>query len=294
MAHEYQHINPDRFADSAGVPWEGRHFEANPWANDDGSANPALLTALTDFRAGTASQVEVHAALRESRLLVPLIANLGEAGDGAHGQTVDKSADLSIVSVSSPDGQTALPVFSSVAAMSVWNSKARPVPIETSRVALAAASEGNGRIILDPGSATEFVIRRPAFQSLADGSTWQHPSLDSAVKDAFRAVIDLEPAVENFAIQNGDPKSLLEGPEVLVYLKLRPVSARMTSRQSSSASAPAGMRVRSSVSEWTHLASSWLDSAPDDQRGNPRLLNLKAILGAGDPGVEAATRCQDW
>lgn len=222
MAHEYQHMNPDRFADSAGVPWEGRHFEANPWANDDGSANPALLAVLERFQSGAASQTEVHEVLRESRLLVPLVADLGESGEGAHGQTVDKSADLSIVSVASPDGQSALPVFSSVAAMTAWNSAARPVPIETSRVALAAASEGNGRIILDPGSVTEFVIRKPAFRSLADGSEWTHPSLDPHVKAAFRAAIDSEPAVENFAIQNGDPESRLNGPEVMVFLKLQP------------------------------------------------------------------------
>ena len=220
MSHDYKHINPDRFADSAGVPWEGRHFEANPWAGDDGSANPALIAAIRDFRSGACSQAKVHEVLRESRLLVPLIADLGEAGEGAHGQKVDKSADLSIVSVSSPDGQSALPVFSSVAAMSTWNPKARPVPIETARVALAAASEQNGRIILDPGSPTEFAIRRTAFQSLADGSPWQHPALDQTVKDAFRAVIDTEPQVENFAIQNGDPSSTLHGPEVLVYLRL--------------------------------------------------------------------------
>ncbi|MFM7030084.1 MAG: SseB family protein [Micrococcales bacterium] len=163
--HEYQHMNPDRFADSAGVPWEGRHFEANPWAGDDGSADTNLVAAIQALRSGDAVAEDVLVAMRAARLLVPLLANLGEAGEGAHGQTVDKSADLSIVSISSPDGQVALPVFSSVAAMSRWNSTARPVPIETPRVALAAASEGNGRIVLDPGSDTEFVVRRTAFST---------------------------------------------------------------------------------------------------------------------------------
>jgi len=49
--HDHEHINQDRFADSAGVPWAGRSFEPNPHANDDGSADPALLLALTNFRA---------------------------------------------------------------------------------------------------------------------------------------------------------------------------------------------------------------------------------------------------
>ena len=222
MAQDYQHINPDPLADSAGVPWEGRHLEPNPHANDDGSADPALLAIIDEFKAGRALAEDVLTAIGKARLLVPLVANLGEAGEGAHGQVVDKSADLSIVSVQSPDGQVALPVFSSVAAMQVWNPKARPVPIETPRVALAAASEKNNRIILDPGSPTQFAVRQNAYQALAQQLPWTHPSRDPDVKTAFKTAIDAEPAVENYAIQDGDPAAALTGPEVLVYLKLAP------------------------------------------------------------------------
>ena len=116
------------FADSAGVPWDGRAFSENPFADDDGSANPALIEALAAFRANPTDPRGVFKAFAASRLLIPLLADLGESGEGAHGQTVDKSADLSIVTVETPDGQTGLPVFSSVAAMSVWNKTARPVP----------------------------------------------------------------------------------------------------------------------------------------------------------------------
>lgn len=214
------HINPDRFHDSAGVPWEGRQLEPNPHAGDDGSADPKLITALNHFQSQTAGPEAVVEAIKTARLLVPLVAQLGESEMGAHGQTVDKSADLSIVSVASPDGQTALPVFSSVAAMQVWDAKARPVPIEASRVALAAASEKNGRIILDPGSATEFAIRQTAFRAIAENLPWQHPAQNQAVKAAFAAAIDAEPTIENFAVQNGDPTARLRGPEVMVYLKL--------------------------------------------------------------------------
>jgi hypothetical protein len=51
-------------------------------------------------------------------------------------------------------------------------------------------------------------------------------------------VIDGEAAIENYAIQNGDPQARLAGPEVLVYLKLAPglessavqeLAARLTS-----------------------------------------------------------------
>ncbi len=124
-----EHINPDRFADSAGVPWEGRKLAANPFAGDDGSARPELIQAIQDFHQ-SGDPAPVFNEFAKARILIPLVAHLGEAGEGAHGQVVDKSADLSIVTVECPDRQTALPVFSSVAAMAAWNRSARPVPCD--------------------------------------------------------------------------------------------------------------------------------------------------------------------
>ena len=46
-------------ADSAGVPWEGRRFESNANAADDGSAPPKLLEAIRRFRAGDVGEAEV-------------------------------------------------------------------------------------------------------------------------------------------------------------------------------------------------------------------------------------------
>ena len=57
--------------DSAGVPWQGRHFEESTWDDDDGAAPELLLEALRRFRAGELGQVDVLDAVRESRLLVP-------------------------------------------------------------------------------------------------------------------------------------------------------------------------------------------------------------------------------
>ena len=220
-SHEHKHINKDRFADSAGVPWEGRSFDANPFANDDGSASPELIQALAEFHANPADPRAVFAAFAKSRLLIPLLADLGESGEGAHGQTVDKSVDLSIVTVQTPDGQTGLPVFSSVAAMAVWNKTARPVPADAVRVALAAASEGNTRIILDPGSETEFVFRRPAIKSMAMQQEWTPSFLNEAVGQAFAAPLqESEPNVLAIYLEAGDPMSILDGAELQISLKL--------------------------------------------------------------------------
>lgn len=218
MSHN--HMNPDRFADSAGVPWEGRAFEANAFAGDDGKADPALIAAIQALRTGTGTQIQVIDAFRKARVLIPLLANLGEAGEGAHGQTVDKSADLSIVTVETPDKQNGLPVFSSVATMNAWNKDARPVPHSAIKAALAAAAEGNTRIILDPGSESEFVIRRPAFEAIAKELPWI-PSFEMPeVKDAFDKALAGNPELAGWSIAGGDPLSLLKSAEVELTLQL--------------------------------------------------------------------------
>ncbi|MFM5904747.1 MAG: SseB family protein [Micrococcales bacterium] len=218
MAHE--HMNPDRFADSAGVPWAGRTLQPNPHSNDDGSADPALLEALVAFGEQRASSAEVVSALGSARVLVPLIANLGDSAEGAHGQKVDKSADLSIVSVKTPDGQEALPVFTSVATMNAWNPQARPVPVQGQRAALAAATEGQTRLVIDAGSETEFVLRRPAIWALAQNQPWIPAHVNEQVFLAFKAVVDSYPQVLKFNLADADPTCRLANEELQVRLGL--------------------------------------------------------------------------
>jgi hypothetical protein len=208
------------YADSAGVPWEGRAFEPNAWSDDDGTANPRLIELIHALHAGEARSDSVLDELRNSRVLIPLLANLGESGVGAHGQTVDKSADLSIVTVETPDSQSGLPVFSSVEAMQRWNPKARPVPTAAVKAALAAASEGNTRMILDPMADTEFVLRRPAIAALAQGLKWVSPEEDERVLGAFAAALDALEPLAGWELAAGDPLCLLASAELELTLKL--------------------------------------------------------------------------
>jgi len=218
MSHD--HINPDRFADSAGVPWDGRSFEPNAFAGDDGKADPALIAAIERLQSGEGTIVEVIDAFRKARVLIPLLANLGESGEGARGQTVDKSADLSIVTVETPDQQNGLPVFSSVATMQAWNKDARPVPHSAVKAALAAAAESNTRIVLDAGSATEFVIRRPAIEAIARELPWTPAYEDQLVSEAFEQALAGNPELANWTLSAGDPRSRLVSAEVELTLLL--------------------------------------------------------------------------
>ncbi len=218
---EHDHLyNQNPLADSAGIPWEGRAFEPNNFAGDDGSADANLIASIEALRSGNGSVEQVVDAFRAARLLVPLLANLGESEVGAHGQVLDKSADLSIVTVETPDQQDGLPVFSSVDSMKAWNETARPVPVDAVKAALAAAQEGNTRIILDPGSASEFVIRRPAIAAVAQGLDWIHPAKDERVRAAFVEATAGSPEILGFEVRDIDPQSVLAAAEIQLELRL--------------------------------------------------------------------------
>lgn len=216
MSHEH----PENSGDSAGVPWAGRSFEENPHASDDGSADPGLLAALSRFHAGAASPVEVVDAFRSARVLIPLIAEKGDEGVGPTGLTVDKTQELSIVTVAAPDGRSVQPVFSSVEAMNRWDPEARPVPVESVRAALAAVADGTELIVLDPTSETEFVLRRPAVWAVAKSEAWVPSFLSPEVFVGLQESMAQELAVIDFKISSGDPASRLRGPELVVELEL--------------------------------------------------------------------------
>jgi hypothetical protein len=206
--------------DSAGQPWAGRHFDSNAFTADDGSASPALAAALLAFRRGDSGADAVVDAFRGARLLVPLVAHLGESGVNEHGRLVDKTQELSIVTVAGPDGRNVLPVFSSVSTMSAWNPKARPVPADGARIALAAASEQTELVVLDPASESEFVLRRPALWAIGQGEPWRPSYSDADVRDAFAASVTRELAVHAVELSSGDPQARLNGPELIVRLSL--------------------------------------------------------------------------
>lgn len=207
-------------ADSAGQPWQGREFDDNPFGDDDGSAPPALLGALAAFRAGETGAETVVDAMRDVRLLIPLMADLGDEGTNDAGLRVDKTQELSIVTVAGPDGRTVQPVFSSVTALQAWNPSARPVPVDSRRAALAAAAEGTELIVLDPTSETEFVLRRPAVWAVAQGTAWVPSDRDAEVREAFQRSIASELGVHEVALLAGDPGNRLAGEELVVRLSL--------------------------------------------------------------------------
>jgi hypothetical protein len=212
---------PERPGDSAGVPWEGRSFHANPDAGDDGTAPPRVIEAIRRLRVSEVGVREVLDALRDARLLLPLLAVSGDEGIGAHGQLVDKTQELALVTAAGPVGRPALLAFTSVDTLRAWNATARPIPIAVPRIALAAAAEGTPLIVIDPGSDTMFAVRRPAFESLATGMPWSPSYEDPEVLRAFLEASEGEESLVAIQLASGDPQARLTAAELLVQLSVR-------------------------------------------------------------------------
>jgi len=221
---------PGGDADSAGYSWAGRTFDHHDtvFADDDGTVPEAWRTALASVRAAGShaelaeAQAEALVALAQVRLLVPLVAEAGDTGVTETGRIVEKSQELSIVTVGSPDGRRALPVFTSVAAMRDWNPEARPIPVPGPQAALAAAQEGTDIIIIDPGTpAQEFAVRRTALEAMALGQALRPSWADPAVAEAFAASIGPEAQILAVELAPGDPEVRLRGAETNVILTLK-------------------------------------------------------------------------
>ncbi|KAA1424188.1 SseB family protein [Nocardioides antri] len=146
-----------------------RLIEGSPYVDDDGSADEGLLAALTEWAEGAASYPQVLAALARARLLVPVVALLGEVGYDDAGLAHDKSSDMATVLLTGADGRRALLAFSSTTAMRGWDPEARPVPVAAPLAAATAVQEGADALAVDVGSAHAFTVAGDDLQRLAAG-----------------------------------------------------------------------------------------------------------------------------
>lgn len=135
------------------------------FAGDDGSASPALAAALADYDATGEGYAEVLTLMREGRLLVPVVAMLGEVEYDERGLAHDKTSDMATVLMQGRDGRLALLAFTGTDTLHRWNPEARPVPAELTRVAAAAVQDGASAIVVDVAGPVSFVIEVAAEES---------------------------------------------------------------------------------------------------------------------------------
>lgn len=234
---------PGGAADSAGYPWAGRTFDHHEtaFAGDDGSTPEALREAVHHLRLvaktfATAPDADVSErgklaaahtrallALSGSRVLIPLLAEAGDIGLTPEGRPVEKTQELSIVTVGAPDGRRVMPVFSSVETMRTWNPTARPIPVPMPQVAIAVAQELTDLIIVDPSTPEcELGVRRTQLEAVARAEQVLPPWADDVVLAAFHEATCDNPRVQSVQLAPGDPEARLLAPETEVVLTLQP------------------------------------------------------------------------
>ncbi len=149
------------------------------FAGDEGAADPALAEALAAYdRAEGAEEVRLrHTALsllQDSRVLVPVVAMLGEVEYDAQGLAHDKTSDMAAVLMTGRDGRTALLAFSSSAGLSAWDPDARPVPVTAHQAAQAAIQDGASALLVDVAGPVLFVVEGDDLDALARGHRLVH------------------------------------------------------------------------------------------------------------------------
>ena len=132
--------------------------------HDDGSVDPALGAALV-----ARDQGAILLALTKARLLVPVVAMLGEVEYDERGLAHDKTSDMAVALLQGQDGRNALLAFTSTESLARWSPEARPMPAQAQLVATAAVQEGAAAIVLDVAGPAPAVLETDDVRRLAAG-----------------------------------------------------------------------------------------------------------------------------
>ncbi|MFK0171302.1 SseB family protein [Streptomyces sp. NPDC090306] len=164
------------------------------FSDDDGSADPRLDAALAAWAEDRTAVPAVLAALREARLLVPVVAVLGEVEEDENGLRREKTSDMAVPTLKA-GGRVALPAFTSTASLARWDPAARPVAVPLHQALQAAVHERADTIVLDLAGPVPYELTGAALRALAEGRTSADPLADPAVRAAVRTAVAAEPAV---------------------------------------------------------------------------------------------------
>lgn len=165
------------------------------FSDDDGTADPALEAALAAWSKDRGAEQPVLEALRGARLLVPIVAVLGEVEeDPETGLRREKTSDMAVPTLTA-GSRRALPAFTSIASLARWDPQARPVAVPLHQALRAAAHEKADTVVLDLAGPVPYQLTGPALLALAEGRTSTDPLADPAVTGAVRAAVAAEPAV---------------------------------------------------------------------------------------------------
>lgn len=179
------------------------------YSDDDGTADPALTAALAAWAEDRTAVGPVLEALKGARLLIPVVAVLGEVeedeedsreapgkggGRRVGGLRREKTSDMAVPTLQAGD-RRALPAFTSTASLARWDPQARPVAVPLHQALQAAAHEKADTVVLDLAGPVAYELTGSALLALAEGRTSADPLDDPAVTSAVRDAVAAEPAV---------------------------------------------------------------------------------------------------
>ena len=137
---------------------------------DDGQATPAVTAALASYAADPDGlHHQTLATLQDVRLLVPVLAVLGEVEYDDSGLGHDKASDMAAVLMRGRDGRLALLAFTGIEPLQRWDPEARPVPVTARQAAEAAVADQAEALVLDVAGPVLLVVQGQDLRSLAEG-----------------------------------------------------------------------------------------------------------------------------
>ncbi|SFC79515.1 SseB protein N-terminal domain-containing protein [Nocardioides terrae] len=163
-----------------------RDIAAPAYPDDTGAGDQRLVDVLGRYARRQATYADALAVLLDSRLIVPVVAVLGEVDE----RGADKTADMATVLLTGADGRQALLTFTSLETMAAWQADARPVGVPAGDAAKAALQDGAAALVLDVAGPVTFVVEGEDLYGLGAGwnlaqvgdgrSAWIRPAGDSA------------------------------------------------------------------------------------------------------------------
>jgi hypothetical protein len=218
-------------------------------AGDTGDADPAVTAALAAYAAGQAAEHAVLTAIAASRLLVPVVAILAEAGDdgtaasplasagtapppfpqgkvGSLGQDgvaplgsrSEKETEMALPTLIGNDGRKAVIAFTSADTVRRWRQDARPVPVPASSLWPAVAAEQADALVIDVAGPVPLVVEGARLRALAAGAPPPLPSADPDIRAQVAAV------TSDFTLEPGGADADL----TIVLKAADPATARAT------------------------------------------------------------------
>ncbi len=141
------------------------------FAGDDGAPDPGLAAALAAYAADPAEHLRVFVALQRTRVLVPVVAVLGEVEVDEAGLAREKTSDMATALLTGRDGRQALLAFTGLASLAAWRADARPVPVSATLAARSAVQEGAAALLVDVAGPTPYAVEGDLLDGLSRGWT---------------------------------------------------------------------------------------------------------------------------